>query len=88
MLKTMICDICHKKFIVRPSKCFPDTFAYDTMTLNRRNTKDLNANSVTYYLKLCPDHLMEITNLIADKYNLESLKCTAKRWERERRHHE
>ena len=87
MIGMMTCDICHKKFLVRPSK-YSNGMLYDTINFSRCNTKDLNAGGDSCLLILCPEHLMEITNLIADKHGVYHLKCRAERWDSERRHNE
>ena len=87
MLGTLTCDICKKRYLVRPSKYGPH-YMSDRIQLIRCNTKDLNVSGDTYQLHVCPGCFADVTKLIASTYDLDDMKILINHWEEQVKRHE
>ena len=88
MLSMMSCDICKKRYLVRPSKYTSNYYLSDVISFRRCNTKDLDAGGDSYTLHVCPECFAKITKMIAYVYDLDHLKNRVEWWEQEVKRHE
>jgi hypothetical protein len=89
MLGIETCDICKKRFLVRPSKySLIPYYPSDCIQFTRRNVKDLNVGADSYSLHICPGCFTDITTLIATTYDLDNMKVRIKHWENQVKRHE
>lgn len=83
MLSTMTCDICKRRYLVRPSRYTSDVYRNDIITFTRLDTKDLDVGGDSYTLRVCPECFAKITKMIAYIYDLDHLKNRVEYWERQ-----
>lgn len=87
MLSMMTCDICGKRFLVRPTK-YGLHYMSDCIQFSRRNVKDLNVGGDVYQLHVCPGCFADVTRLIASTYDLDNMKNRVEWWGQQVKRHE
>ena len=88
-LSTMTCDICKKRYLVRPSKYGPSTYYMsDFISFSRCNTKGLDVGGDTYQIHVCPGCFTDVIKLVSSTYDLDNMKARVKHWENQMKRHE